>query len=335
MAKVVVTGAAGFIGSWLVDSLIKERHTVYGLDDLSGGYTRNINPRSKFFKIDLRDKTATKKLIEKISPEILYHLAADATEGRSQFTPINCTERGIMAYLNVLIPSINKGVKRVVLTSSMSVYGSQVTPFDESMETKPDDVYGVNKASMEEITKILADVYGFEYVILRPHNVYGERQNLADPYRNVIGIWINALLRDKPIYIYGDGEQQRAFSYIHDAILCISKSGFEKKCYNEIINIGGKEPITLNEMAKIVMKEFDKIVKVVYLAPRPKEVKYAYSTYKKSEKLLDYKEKFPLVEGVKRMIVWAKELGPQNPSYLKTLELETEQVPKTWKEKLI
>ncbi len=335
MAKILVTGAAGFMGSHLVDALIKEGHEVFGIDDLSGGYIRNVNPKSKFFKADLRDKKKMKEIASEVKPEILYHLAADATEGRSQFTPINCTERGILAYINVLTPCINHGVKRVVVTSSISVYGSQKPPFDELMPRKPDDVYGVNKASLEEVTEILSDVYGFEYVVLRPHNVYGERQNLADPYRNVIGIWINALFRKKPIYIYGDGKQLRAFSYIQDVTSCIINAGFSDKCTGEIINIGGKEPVTINEAARIIMEEFGRKTEVIHLPSRPKEVKYAYSTYQKSVRLLGYKEKFTLRKGIRRMIKWAKELGPQKPIYMQKLEIENEKIPKTWKEKLI
>lgn len=335
MAKILVTGAAGFMGSHLVDTLIKEGHEVFGIDDLSGGYKRNVNPKSRFYKADLRNRKEIDEIVSEVKPDILYHLAADATEGRSQFTPINCTERGILAYINAITPCINNGIRKVIVTSSISIYGSQKPPFDESMPRKPDDVYGVNKAALEEVTEILSDVYGFAYVILRPHNVYGEKQNLADPYRNVIGIWINALFREKPIYIYGDGEQLRAFSYIQDVTPCIIKAGFSDKCTGEIINIGGKEPVTINKVARIIMEEFGRETEVIHLPSRPKEVKYAYSTHQKSERLLDYEERFSLREGIKRMIKWAKVLGPQEPVYMDAFEIEDKKIPKTWTEKLI
>ena len=203
------------------------------------------------------------------------------------------------------------------------------------MPRLPDDVYGVNKSAVEEVTEILSDVYGFEYVTLRPHNVYGERQNLADPYRNVLAIWINALLRNKPIYIYGDGEQMRAFSYIMDVTPVIVNAGFFNSCVGEAINIGGMEPVTIGESAKIVMEEFGKEAEVIYLPSRPKEVKYAYSTYKKSEKLLGYKENFTLRDGIRKTIEWAKKLGSQEPVYMETLEIDDRRAPKTWREKLI
>src|SRR3989338_5104680 len=152
--KILITGAAGFMGIHLVDDLLDMGHEVYGVDDLSGGYMDNVNPKSYFTVLDLRDREKTEEYIKKVKPEIVLHLAADATEGRSQFTPINCTERNYMAYLHLLIPCIKVGFKKMVLTSSMSVCGSQKPPFEESMERKPEDIYGISKAAMERATEI-------------------------------------------------------------------------------------------------------------------------------------------------------------------------------------
>lgn len=227
--KILVTGSAGFIGSHLVDFLLAGKHRVYGVDDLSGGYRQNVNPKNTFYKLDLRNNNKTINLIKKIQPQLVFHLAADATEGRSQFTPLSSTERNYLASLNVLIASIKANVQRVVMTSSVSVYGDQKPPFDENMKPRPVDIYAVAKTAMEEATKILADVYGFEYTIVRPHNVYGPRQNLADPYRNVIAIFINCLLQNKRFYIYGDGQAKRSFSYIDDVTPILPKPAFRKK----------------------------------------------------------------------------------------------------------
>src|SRR3989338_558450 len=247
--RILVTGAAGFMGSHLVDALVAMGHEVHGADDLSGGSMRNVNEKSFFKKIDLRERDLTAKYVESIRPEMIFHLAADATEGRSQFTPLQCTERNYLAHLNTLIPAVRCGsLKKLVLTSSMSVYGAQKTPFSEDMPRLPEDVYGVAKASMERSTEILSEVHGFDYVIIRPHNVYGARQNLADPYRNVIGIFINCLLNNKNFYIYGDGEQKRAFSYIEDFTPYIVRAGFLKEAEGEIFNIGPVEEITIKKL---------------------------------------------------------------------------------------
>lgn len=340
--KILVTGAAGFMGSHLVDFLIEKKHEVFAADDLSGGYTENINPKAHFEKIDLRNRKKTEKYIAKIKPEILYYLAADASEGRSQFTPLSSTERNYLAYMYTLIPSIKYGLKKVVLTSSMSVYGAQKPPFSEDMLKKPEDVYGIAKAAMEDATQILSKVHNFEYVIVRPHNVYGPKQNLADPYRNVIAIFINCILNNKHFYIYGDGEQKRAFTYIDDFTPYFAQSGFKDTCNGEIINIGPKEEYTINELASTVLRVFfpngniPKHLKSQYFPLRPQEVKEAYCTNDKAIKLLGYKTSVFLEEGIRKMIVWAKKKGPQKFKYLKDgLELETKDLPKTWSEKLI
>src|SRR3989344_4181015 len=224
--RILVTGAAGFMGSHLVDYLTLKGFLVVGTDDLSGGFLRNVKNKKNFTKLDLRDRAQTSKYIDKIRPQIIFHLAADATEGRSQFTPQSAIDRNLVAYINLLVPAIRNRIKKVILISSMSVYGKQPVPFKESMVPRPEDIYGISKASMEEITKVLAEVYGFKFVIIRPHNVYGPRQNLSDPYRNVIGIFINRLLQGKNFYIYGNGQQKRAFSYIDDVTPAIYEAAF-------------------------------------------------------------------------------------------------------------
>jgi UDP-glucose 4-epimerase len=337
--RVLVTGAAGFMGSHLVDSLVTLGHEVYGVDDMSGGFWRNINPQSHFTKLDLREQASVDTYITDVKPEMVFHLAADATEGRSQFTPLNCTQRNLVAYMNLLVPSIREGMKKMVLVSSMSVYGAQQPPFSEEMPRMPEDVYGVSKASMEHITEILSDVHGFKYTIIRPHNVYGVRQNIADPYRNVVGIFINSLLRGKRFHIYGDGEQKRAFTYIEDFTPYILRAGLDDSVNGEIINVGPREEYTINYLAEVILKHFfpggtPEEFLPVYLPSRPKEVKEAYCTTDKAEKLLGYKTTIHLEEGVSKMIEWAKELGPQEPNFLVDgLELINDQVPVVWLEK--
>lgn len=339
--KILVTGSAGFMGSHLVNALIKKGHKeIFGIDDLSGGYMDNVNSKSNFTKLDLRERKKTKDYISEVKPKIIFHLAADATEGRSQFTPISCTERNYLAYLNLLVPAIQNGLKKVILTSSMSVYGSQKPPFSEEMERRPDDIYGISKAAMERATEILSQVHGFKYVIIRPHNVYGPGQNLADPYRNVIAIFINCLLNGKNFYIYGDGEQKRAFSYIDDFTPYIIKAAFLKKAEGEIFNIGPVQESTINELGQLVLKIFFKgqipqrfLPK--YLPARPMEVKEAWCTVEKARRILDYKTTISLEEGIRKMIAWAKKKGPQKFHYLEDLEIVNDKAPLTWVEKLI
>jgi UDP-glucose 4-epimerase len=339
--KVLVTGSAGFMGSHLYDQLFNAGYEVYGVDDLSGGFKHNISQKKYFTRLDLRNRVKTAKYIDKLKPDIIFHLAADATEGRSQFTPFSAMDRNLFAYNNLLMPAIKNGLKKMILTSSMSVYGKQQAPFNEGMLPQPEDIYGISKASMEQVTRVMSEVYGFKYVIIRPHNVYGPRQNLSDPYRNVVGIFINRLLHGKPFYLYGDGEQKRAFSYIDDVIPYMIKAGFEKKCDGQIINLGSDNAISLNNLVATIMSEFfsnktvPKKLKQKYLPDRPQEVKFAYCSHDVAKKLLNLEEKTKLQDGIKQMIEWACKRGPQQFIYLDSLELEHKDIPKTWRAKLI
>lgn len=335
--KTLVTGAAGFLGSHLVDYLIEQGHDVYGLDDLSGGSVENINKKclpDKFYKIDLRNYKKTEKAVFAIKPDVIFHLAADATEGRSQFTPINCAERNYIAALNILSAGIKSGIKRFVFTSSMAVYGNQKPPFDETMQPRPEDIYGISKAAAEKTIEVLAKVHGLEYVIVRPHNVYGPRQNMRDPYRNVIAIFMNKLLKKEPFYIYGEGEQLRAFSYIDDVTSILGKCGFFKKAKGEIFNVGSDTPVSINKLARQLIEISGVKIEPIYLPRRPQEVIEAYCSQEKAKRILGYKDKTSLRTGVRKMWEWAQKRGPQKPIYIE-MELENKNTPETWLRHLI
>jgi len=340
--KILITGSAGFMGSHIYDYIFNnygDKYEVYGIDDLSGGFMRNVSQPKYFTKLDLRNRKKTFTYIKNLRPLIIFHFAADATEGRSQFTPFSALDRNLVAYINLLVPAIKFGFKKMVLISSMSVYGKQQVPFNESMLPLPEDVYGITKAAMEQVTKIMAAVYGFKYLIFRPHNVYGPRQNLSDPYRNVIGIFINRLLQGKRFYIYGDGEQRRAFSYIDDIVPAVAKTALDGKIENEIFNIGSDEVVTLNQLSRIILREFfgSRIPRNLmprYIPRRPQEVKFAFCDHEKIRKKLKFKAKTKLVEGIRETIKWAKTIGPQKFKYLDSFELNHKDIPKTWSEKL-
>jgi len=331
--RVLVTGAAGFIGSHVTEGLLELGHEVVATDDLSGGFKRNVPAGARFEQGDLRDPEAAEGVVADSAPDLLCHLAANAREGASQFQPRDVCARNLMAYVNVLVPAVRRGLKKVVLYSSMAVYGEQTPPFSEEMPRQPVDVYGINKASMEGITEVLAEVHEFEYTILRPHNVFGERQSLRDSYRNVVAIFMNRIMQGEPLYIYGDGEQRRAFSYIGDSLPALLRAcELGARLNGQIVNVGGKEDISVNELAGLVAAEFEVEPKLTYLPDRPREVKRAYSTWQKSEALLGYEEPYGLREGVRRMAQWARELGPQ-PWSEDTLELPSKKAPVIWQQK--
>jgi UDP-glucose 4-epimerase len=318
------------MGGHVAEQLAAAGHDVVGLDDLSGGFRENVVEGVEFHEVDLRDEAKAEALVKGNPPEILCHLAANAREGASQFQPRDVCGRNLMAYANVLVPALACGVKKVVLYSSMAVYGEQETPFNETMPRRPVDVYGVNKTAMEEMTEILAEVHEFEYTIIRPHNVFGERQSLQDPFRNVVGIFMNRIMRGEPLYVYGDGEQLRAYSYIGDSLPAFLRAGeMRPDLDGQVVNVGGTRPITVNRLIELVTTAFEREVKVVHLPDRPREVKNAYCTWQKSEELLGYEERFGLEEGIQRMAEWARSRGPQ-PWREESLELPSEKAPSIW-----
>jgi len=322
--KILVTGGAGFIGSHLVDRLIKENLQVLVLDDFSGGSINNINKVAKREAVDLRDVTVSARAINKFKPEIVFHLAANAAENKAQFSPIDITSRNWNTFINTLAPFINKRGRRFVFTSSIAVYGAIQTPFKENDRPEPEDLYGVTKLACEKSLKIMSQVHGFEYVIARPHNVYGPRQNMRDPYRNVVTIWMNAILRKKPWYIYGDGKQKRCFSYIDDVVESLYKCGFEDVA-GKTFNIGSDKIYTVRELSKAVNSTYGPD----FLAKRPQEVKEAIADHSLCKSILGYHET-SLEEGIRKTWEWVKSVGPVEPLY-NPLEIDSPKVPHNWK----
>jgi UDP-glucose 4-epimerase len=330
------------MGSHLVNTLLADGHEVFALDDLSGGFLENVNPAARFLQVDLRNLEATRTAVDLIQPELVYHLAADATEGRSQFTPVSAVERNFLAYVNLLTALIARTrFQKIVVASSMSIYGAQTPPFTEELDPSPEDVYAIAKAAMEKSTRLLAEVHGFRFAIVRPHNVYGPYQNLQDPYRNVVAIFVNCLLNGKPFFIYGDGRQTRSFSYIDDINPYIALIGYDASCDGQVYNVGpGPEcMITLNELARVVLEEFFQGrvpagFEPQHLPERPREVKHAYASSEKIARELGFRNTTSVRDGVARMIAWARQVGPKPFVYLSRLEIENGFVPTTWKDKL-
>ncbi len=320
------------MGSWLVDSLVEQGHEVVSSDSLLGGKRENINPDCEFVKADLVRREEVRPLVKAI--DLIFHLAAYAAEGQSIFSPIAINEINLIPMNNLLVEAVNNNVQRFIFTSSMAVYGNQKPPFHEKLPRKPEDPYAAAKTYCETMLEIFSHTYHFEHVILRPHNVYGPRQNITDPYRNVLGIWINRILRGKPPIIYGDGKQTRAFSYIADVTPAITKAGFTPKAKNQTINIGSDEAVSVEKACRTLLKAMDSDFQPVHEPPRPGEVKHAYCTVQKSTNLLGYQTKHRLRDGLKKMVEWAKEVGPQEPTYTLPLEI-TKGAPTVWIEKTV
>lgn len=329
--KFLVTGGAGFIGSHLTDRLLEAGHDVAVIDDLSGGTRKNLSPKVKLYCFDLRDVKKTDRVIKKIKPDIVFHLAANAAENKAQFSPIDITSRNYTTFINTLVPSIKYGMKRFITTSSIAVYGALQTPFKEQDKPEPEDLYGISKLAMEESLKVLSSVHGFEYVVTRPHNVYGPKQNMTDPYRNVVTIFMNAILKNKPYYIYGDGNQRRCFSYIDDVVDALFNCAF-LKVDKKIFNIGADKDYSLNELSSLIQEVAEVSIPPVYIEDRPQEVKVAIADHAQAKKYLKYKDKTALKEGLRKTWQYAKELGPQKPIYTE-IEIKSSKLPRNWLKK--
>ena len=319
--KILITGVAGLIGSRMADWII-ENHPevmVIGVDDLSGGYTENIHPKVIFYKMDL-GKESVDFLFEHHRPDIVYHFAAYAAEALSPFIRQYNYNNNLVATAGIVNNCIKYGVKRLVFTSSMAVYGNGIPPFSEDAPRNPIDSYGIAKMGCEMDIEIAGEQHGLDWCIIRPHNMYGAKQNIWDSYRNVLGIWMYKHITGQPLTIFGDGTQTRAFSCIDDSLEPFWRAGTDPKASKQIINLGGIHEYSINESAETLIKVMGG-GKLVYLPPRH-EVKYAYPTWQKSVDILGFEHKTDLLDGLTKMWEWVK-LQPSRPRQIwDTYELD-------------
>lgn len=330
MDKVLVTGAAGFIGSHVCDHLVNNGYDVVALDDLSGGFEDNVNSKAKFIKGSINDVDLINKLFNEHAFTYVYHLAAYAAEGLSHFIRRFNYNNNLIGSINLINAAINSGrVKCFVFTSSIAVYGKNQLPMKEDMTPQPEDPYGISKLAVEQDLKSAHEMFGMDFIIFRPHNVYGERQNIGDPYRNVVGIFMNQIMQGKKLTVFGDGMQSRAFSHIDDVAPIIAKSVEMPEAYNEVFNIGADTPYTVKELTTLVCDAFGVSEQIEYLDAR-NEVVHAYSNHDKVHKYFGHLIKnITLKDGIERMVADAKEKGPRQGDKFKNIEIE-KNMPPAW-----
>ncbi|MBS1926150.1 MAG: NAD-dependent epimerase/dehydratase family protein [Bacteroidetes bacterium] len=329
--KVLVTGAAGFIGSHVCDHLVNAGYNVIAMDDLSGGFEDNVNPKAVFVKGSITDAELVNSLFEEHRFEYVFHLAAYAAEGLSHFIRRFNYTNNLIGSINLINASINTGtVKCFVFTSSIAVYGKNQLPMTEALMPAAEDPYGVSKLAVELDLKAAHEMFGLNSIIFRPHNVYGERQNIGDPYRNVVGIFMNQVMQGKKLTLFGDGMQTRAFSHIDDVAPVIAKSIEMKEAYNQIFNIGADTPYTVKELATLVCNAFGVPEMLEFLEAR-NEVVHAYSDHQKVHQYFGHLIKnIPLKEGIDKMVADAKAKGPRQGAKFKNIEVE-KNMPAAWK----
>lgn len=329
----LVTGGAGFIGAHVTNHLIKLGHKVVVLDDLSGGFEDNIHSEATFVKGSITDTVLVEKLFNDFKFDYVYHLAAYAAEGLSHFIRRYNYENNLIGSINLINQSIIHKIKCFVFTSSIAVYGAGQLPMKEDLHPMPEDPYGVAKYAVEMDLKAAHEMFGLNSIVFRPHNVYGEYQNIGDRYRNVLGIFMNQLLQGKSLTIFGDGTQTRAFSYIDDVAPYIANSINIPAAYNEVFNIGGDVNYTVNELATTIMEVMGLKQEISY-QPARNEVQHAYSDHSKAEKVfnLDVKKFVTLKDGVEKMARWVEKAGSRSSGYFENIEI-TEKLPPIWNKK--
>jgi UDP-glucose 4-epimerase len=329
MSKILVTGGAGFIGSHVTEALVNRGHDVLVLDDLSGGFIDNIVPGARFVEGSITDVGLVNHLFESEHFEYVYHLAAYAAEGLSHFIRRFNYDNNLVGSINLINASVNSGVKCFVFTSSIAVYGaSPKLPMTEDTIPHPEDPYGVAKLAVEHDLASSKSMFDMDYIVFRPHNVYGERQNIGDRYRNVVGIFMNQILQNKPMSVFGDGEQTRAFSYIGDVAPLIAESIDVPAARNQVFNVGADRPYSVNQLAREIARAMGAEPAVNYL-PARNEVMSAYSSHEKVQRIFGHREPWTLEAGLARMAEWVLKHGARASKSFSGIEV-MKNFPKAW-----
>ncbi len=323
-----MTGGAGFIGSHVADALIARGHDVTILDDLSGGFRENVPGTAAFVRGSITDHELVDRMCAERRFEHVYHLAAYAAEGLSHFIKRFNYTNNVIGSVNLLNASINTGVRTFIFTSSIAVYGRARPPMTEEHLPVPVDSYGIAKYAVESELRACRELFGLNYVIFRPHNVYGPRQNIGDRYRNVVGIFMNQILRGQPMTVFGDGTQTRAFSYIDDVAPVMADAIDTPAACNETFNVGADQPYSLLQLAHAVGRAMGVEPQVTHLDARH-EVQHAHSSHDKVRRVFGARPQTALEDGLARMAAWVRVHGARAGVPFEAIEI-ARNLPASW-----
>jgi len=306
--RILCTGHSGLLGSHLVTLLKAEGHEVYGVSR-----TNRMGMIGNVFLGDLADvslSTVTQYVFERVKPEVVYHLAANAAEAKGQVSPVDMVSRNLLLSTNVLRYAIQSGVKKFIYASSVSVYGDAPIPYAEDSQPHPKDVYGVNKLAFEQELKIMAQVYGFDYTIFRPHNLYGPGQNPNDLTKNVINLFMRKILLREPYTILGDGSVRRGFSYAPDVAKVFAQAleGLSKIT----MNVGTTHIASIEQLSALLQQITKSDTQVERKPLRKQEIDLFIADHSLQSRLVDYHET-PLEEGLRETWDWMKKQDISTP----------------------
>ena len=334
MGLVVVTGVAGFLGSHVADAYLDKGWQVRGIDNLLGGSLDNVPEGVDFYNLDLDDLEAISPVF--VGADLVIHAACTAYEGLSVFSPALVVRNTVQISVNAMTATIRARVPKFVYMSSMARYGDNWGDvFDESLDPKPQDPYGIAKLSAENLLTNLSKVHDIDLVILVPHNIVGARQKFDDPFRNVASIMVNRMLQGKQPIIYGDGSQLRCFSFIQDVIAPIMQACESEQAVGQVINVGPDEsPISILELAKRLAAIIGFDLDPIFMPGRPQEVYVALCSSDKARQLLGYKTTVSLDQGLVDLVDWIRPRVKPFEYHL-PIEIDSDLTPKTWTQRLI
>lgn len=332
---VLITGGAGFLGSHLVRGLLADARyrglRLLVIDDLSGGFLQNLpdDARIQFREVNIVDPEKIAAIFDEVRIRYVFHLAAYAAEGLSHFIRRFNYQNNLLGSINLVNASVNSEVRHFVFTSSIAVYGAGQVPMREDTVPRPEDPYGIAKFAAEMDLLAAHHMFGLNFTVFRPHNVYGEFQNIGDRYRNVVGIFMNRIMQGRSLPVFGDGSQQRAFTYVGDIIPPMLQAPFEAAANAEAFNVGASLPVSVKELAQIVAEEFG-VSPEIDLQPARNEVHMAWSDHSKCERVFGAAPETALREGISRMAAWARTVGARSSRTFDEIEIERN-LPQSWR----
>jgi nucleoside-diphosphate-sugar epimerase len=310
MALSLITGGAGFIGSNMVRFLLDKGQKVRVFDNFETGKHENlaeVADRIEVVEGDIRDMAAVKRAVK--GSEVVYHLAALGSVPRSMKDPATTHDVNVSGTFNVLMAARDEKVKRIVFSSSSSVYGqSPVLPQHEDLPLAPISPYGASKAIGEIYFRSFYETYGVQSVCLRYYNVFGPRQDPTSQYAAAIPLFVSSLMRDKSPTIFDDGEQSRGFTYIENVMEANWLAANAKEMHGEAMNISTSNAVTVNTVVNTIRKLLGKEnIKPVYAPPRPGDIKQSLADVRKAKELIGYVPFVSFEEGIAKAINWYKE----------------------------
>lgn len=307
--KILVTGGAGFIGSHLVDALIKKKHKVFVIDNLSTGFQKNVNPKAKFHKTDLTNHKKIEAIIKKGKPEVIFHLAAQIDVRKSVADPVFDANSNILASINLIKLASQYKVKKIIFSSTGgAIYGdTKNRPTSESESEWPLSPYGIAKLTIDKFLNYYREVHGLNFISLRYGNVYGPRQN-PHGEAGVVAIFLNKMFRGEQPVINGDGQQTRDYVFVEDVVNAnlLALQHFPK---TGIYNVGAGKETDVNQLFREINRHFGNKFKEIHGPAKIGEQKTSCLSFAKIKKNFGWTPKTNFPDGIKKTFKWFQENG--------------------------